>query len=96
LTELQSSRVVVQEIERRSNLKLALEDYENTFRPLAADGKITAAERSQLRNLAAKEGLDLTDVKSIESKYKFSETPGGATPHPSKAVTHTAQASPQP
>lgn len=73
LSEIESYRVVEQEIKRHSELTQALQDYEDTFRPLAADGRITVTERTQLNNLAKQEGLDPADVKSVESKYHFTE-----------------------
>ncbi len=90
LTELQSYRVVGQEIERRKQIGLALQDYERVFRSLAADGRITASERAQLRDLARKEDLDATDVKSVEDKYHFTdETPSGS--HPAKTASRAAR-----
>ncbi|MDQ2843649.1 MAG: hypothetical protein M3Y72_21925 [Acidobacteriota bacterium] len=71
MPELKAYRIVVQEVDRKQNLAQALKDYEDTFKPLVADGKITARERAQLRDLARREDLDKNDVASVESKYKF-------------------------
>ncbi len=92
LTELQSYRVVAQEIQRKSDMREALADYERVFRPLAADGRITGAERAQLRDLAAKEGLDPSDVKSVEDKYHFTEGSSGPSARPAKSAGSAARA----
>lgn len=80
LSHLQSYRVVAQEIQRKKNIGQALQDYEDVFKPLVADGNITPSERSQLRNLAKREALDASDVKSIESKYHFTEISASRSP----------------
>ncbi len=80
LSHIQSYRVVSQEIERKKNIGQALQDYEDVFKPLAADGRITTAERAQLRDLAKREGLDASDVTSVESKYHFTESRGKGAP----------------
>ena len=85
LSHLQSYRVVVQEIQRKKNMAQALQDYEDVFRPLAADGRITAPERTRLRELAKSEGLDTSEISAVESKYHFTESSSvGPSNHRSK------------
>ena len=77
LRQLRSYRVVSQEIARKKNISQALADYELVLKPLAADGKISPAERIQLNDLAQREDLDAADVKTVEGKYKLQEAPRG-------------------
>lgn len=81
LNELKSYRVVGQEIVRKKALGQKLKDYDETFSAFAADGKLTADERAQLRDLEKTMGLEDAEVQSLESKYTFKdETKVAATP----------------
>ena len=90
LPELKSDRVVLQEIERKKQVVQSLSDYEDLFKPFAADGKITAAERARLKTIAKKLDLDTSEVKTIEDKYQFDEV--SASGKTSKPVAKKATA----
>ena len=93
LSELKSDRVVLQEIDRKKQVGQSLSDYEDLFKPLAADGKITSPERARLKALARKLDLEPAEVKTVEDKYQFEEASGLKTSKPVVRKTRTAASS---
>jgi hypothetical protein len=84
LTELKSYRVVMQEAERKKHLAQDLKFYEDTFKSVIADGKVTAAERVQLKDLQKTLRLEDSEVQGVESKYTFKEAQEAKAPAPPK------------
>jgi tetratricopeptide (TPR) repeat protein len=73
LDEFKSYRVVCQEVARKKSLAQKLKDYEDVFAAFVTDGRLTAAERSQAKDLQKALGLEDSEVKPVESKYQFKE-----------------------
>ncbi len=88
LSDLRSERVVLQEIDRKKKIGESLGLYENLFKSMVADGKITPAKRTRLREVAKKLDLDATDTKKVESAYHFQEAAGTQSTKP--AIKKTA------
>ncbi len=89
LSDLRSERVVLQEIDRKKQIGQSLGLYESLFKSMVADGKITSAERTRLREVAKKLDLDPIDTKKVESAYHFEEAPGTQSNRPAIKKTAT-------
>ena len=73
VNELKSTRVVRQEVERNRSIGQKLKDYDETFKALVADGKLTVDERTQLKDLQKTMNLEDPEVKALEAKYTFKD-----------------------
>jgi tetratricopeptide (TPR) repeat protein len=97
LNEIKSFRVVRQEIERKNGLAQKLKDYEDTLKPMIADGRLTSDERGQLKDLQKALGLDDSEIRGVESKYTFKEASQEAkAPVPPKPAAPTKAATKKP
>jgi hypothetical protein len=89
LNDVKSYRVVGQEVARKNSLGQSLKDYDDTFKAFVADGKLTADERTQLKDLQSHMKLEDSDVQSVESKYTFKDLTKGV-PAPAVATPRSA------
>ena len=99
LNELKSYRVVWQEVERKKALAQKLTDYDGMFKAFVADGKLTASERVQLKDLQKTMELEDSEAQAVESKYTFKdETKVAAATAPAqpKATTKKSATPPKP
>lgn len=100
LTEVRSSRVVLQEVERVGQAEQRHKDYEQMFLPLIADGRLSSLERRSLVGFKRDLRLDDAEVAVVEDRYrgKFIEertVPTAATP-PKRPVPGPARVPPAP
>jgi len=94
VNEMKSTRVVLQEVERRKKLVQKLKDYDDMFAPLVKDGKLSVAARSSMRELQKNLGLEETEVQPIEAKYTFVDEAKQVQAAKAVATTESAKKAP--